>query len=537
MIRRSLSLIKANTSNHLVCHSGKFWKFTDKIYPESPEMVVGIAGDSGYFFPAPLAFPSKKFRKDAFHPIPFGLMHLPYSLIIQILLLSFLFSCNSNTSEKASLPNIIVLLADDLGYGDLSCYGSQSIHTPNLDQFASKGMRFTRFYAGSAVCSPSRACLLTGKFPLRFGITRHFNDREMHLTPKAVTLPQLLKKQGYSTAHIGKWHLGGLRIQDFEARQKGEEALPGPMEHGFDHYLCNIEDPLIRPDLIKNRQLYRGGGKTMVRNDQRADMITKHWTEIKIDEAIGLLEDWKEKEQPFFLNLWFDVPHTPYEPAPEPHLSRYKALGAEGDQLFFRSMVSHLDAEIGRLMEKLEELGLKENTLILFASDNGPAFQGSPGPFKGGKTDLHEGGIRVPMMAIWSGKIPANSYSFQTVHMADFLPTILSATGNTEIPQDLDGINVLPHLTSGINLERKTLFWQMDLYTFFQNQGPKPRPYATTVALNGRWKMLADSLMPTELFDLETDHRELYNLLGEESEMEEMLVGELERFLAAPRVK
>ena len=122
------------------------------------------------------------------------------------------------SAVSARMPNVVFIVADDLGYGDLSCYGSQSIHTPNLDKLASEGMRFSRFYAGSAVCSPSRACLLTGKFPLRFNVTRHFNDREMHLSPKAVTIPQLLKKQGYATAHIGKWHLGGVRIQDFEAR-------------------------------------------------------------------------------------------------------------------------------------------------------------------------------------------------------------------------------------------------------------------------------------------------------------------------------
>ena len=446
-----------------------------------------------------------------------------------------ILSCHS-LEKHTPPPNIIVLLADDLGYGDLSVYGSQSIHTPNIDHLASEGMRFSRFYAGSAVCSPSRACLLTGKFPLRHGVTRHFNDREMHLTPLATTIPQLLKNQGYQSAHIGKWHLGGLRIQDFEARQKGKSALPGPLEHGFDHYLCNIEDPLIRADLITNRQLYRQGGNTMVRNDQRADTIHKHWTEIKVDEAISLLDRWKEAKQPFFLNLWFDVPHTPYEPAPEPHLSKYEKLGATGDQLYFRSMVSHLDAQIGRLMEHLEKLNLKENTLILFTSDNGPAFQGSPGPFKGGKTDLHEGGIRVPMIAVWPDKIPANTYSFQTAHLADFLPTICEVAGVKELPGDLDGLSLIPHFIHQEEIERDVLLWQMDLYTFYQNQGEKPQPYATTVAMKDRWKMLADSLRPTELFDLEADHRELYNLLGTQSEKEAELQKAIEAFLAAPRV-
>ena len=149
-------------------------------------------------------------------------------------------ACNSpseNASETAEKTNILILLADDLGYGDLSSYGSQSIETPYLDDLASAGMRFTRFYAGSAVCSPSRACILTGKFPLRFNARKHFNDQEMHLPPESVTLPEILKKEGYHTAHIGKWHLGGLRPMDYEARQNGEEALPGPLEYGFEYYL------------------------------------------------------------------------------------------------------------------------------------------------------------------------------------------------------------------------------------------------------------------------------------------------------------
>ncbi|MEL6592116.1 MAG: sulfatase-like hydrolase/transferase, partial [Bacteroidota bacterium] len=224
----------------------------------------------------------------------------------------WLFGC-SRTPVSQTPPNIIILLADDLGYGDLSCYGSQSIHTPNLDALARQGMRFARFYAGSAVCSPSRASLLTGKFPLRYNITRHFNDREMHLPAGIPTLAKHLQGAGYHTVHIGKWHLGGIRIQDFEARTFGEAANPGPHEHGFTHYLCNIEDPLVRADLIKNRQLYRQGGKTLVRNDQRIPEISQHWTEIKIDEAIRAIADAQAGQKPFFLNLWFDVPHTPYE--------------------------------------------------------------------------------------------------------------------------------------------------------------------------------------------------------------------------------
>lgn len=458
------------------------------------------------------------------------------------LLLSFclllIMSCatSSNEAKKANTsPNIIILLADDLGYGDLSTYGSQSIHTPNIDALAAKGMKFSRFYAGSAVCSPSRASLLTGQFPLRFNITRHFDDREMHLPANTPTLPKVLQQEGYATAHIGKWHLGGIRIQDFEARTKGEAANPGPMQHGFTHYLCNIEDPLLRPQLIKQRKLYREGGKTLVRNDQRAPEIAKHWTEIKVDEALSFIQKSRSAGQPFFLNVWFDVPHTPYEPAPEPHLSKYEKMGVKGDQLLFRSMVSHLDAQIGRLMAYLEEQQLTEETIIIFTSDNGPAFQGSPGPFKGGKTDLHEGGIRVPMIAVWPGHIPTNTYSFQTAHMTDLFPSLCALAGIETALPELDGMDLSAHLLDQTELDRGLLLWQMDLYKHFQNQGPKPTPFATAIAMKDKWKLLADSLTATELFNLEADHREIYNQLGEEAEIEAELQQALESFFAAER--
>ena len=456
-------------------------------------------------------------------------------LTLSLFLAGIVQAQKTAVADRQPPPNIIILLADDLGYGDLSCYGSQSVETPALDALAREGMRFSRFYTGSAVCSPSRACLLTGKYPLRFNIRQHFTDNQEHLPASATTLPELLRERGYRTAHIGKWHLGGLRPQDYEARQAGRRANPGPLQHGFEHSLTSIEGAPIRPELIKNRQLYRSGGKYMVRNDERAEESGKHWTEIKVDEAITLVDRYAEDDAPFFINVWFDVPHTPYEPAPEPHLSKYKKLGATGDQLYFRSMVSHLDANIGRLIDRLKAKGIFENTIILFTSDNGPAFQGSPGPFRGGKTDLHEGGIRVPAMMVWPGHIPADTYSFNTMHMADILPTLSEAVGIETIQLALDGKRMLTQLTEHTYSERAALLWQMDLYKSFQNQGPKPTPYATTVVTRGKWKMLADSLRPTELFNLEQDHRELYNLLGKHPEIEKELAEVLQRFVTAER--
>jgi len=468
-------------------------------------------------------------------------MKVARKLPIGLAFIFVLIACSENRKSdlklenRVSKPNVIILLADDLGYGDLGCYGSQSIETPNIDELASQGVRFTRFYSASAVCSPSRASLLTGKYPLRFDIRRHFTDNQEHLPKSSTTIAEVLKGEGYETAHIGKWHLGGLRPMDYEARSEGKVANPGPLQHGFDYSLTSIEGAPVRPELISQRRLYREGGKYMVRNDKKAPESDKHWTELKVDEAITLLDGYAERKNPFFLNIWFDVPHTPYEPAPEPHLSKYKALGVTGDQLLFRSMVSHLDANIGRLIKHLKNKGLFENTIILFASDNGPAFQGNPGPFRGGKTDLHEGGVRVPFIAVWKDHFPENTHSFNTIHMADLFPTVLDAVGmNIDMP-NLDGKNKLEQLKNNTYSERDAIFWQMDLYKGFQNQGPKPQPYATSTIVEGKWKLVIDSLGPAALYDLNADHRELYNVLENEPELVKNLSDKLNAFLEAER--
>lgn len=430
-------------------------------------------------------------------------------------------------------PNIILILADDLGYADLGCFGGTAVETPHLDSLAEEGMRWTQFYSASAVCTPTRASLLTGRYPLRFDIRKHFIDREEHLPRGPVTLPKLLREARYATAHIGKWHLGGLNQKHLDDRAN---SIPGPHEQGFEHYLTQLEDPAIRRDLGRTRRLYRDGGQHLVRNDENAPVDDRHWTDIVGAEAIDRVERYHKAGRPFFINLWFTVPHTPYEPAPEPHLSRYEE-GAEGDQLRFRSMVSHMDAKVGELLAKLDELGIAENTLVLFTSDNGPAWEGHPGPWKGGKTDLHEGGIRVPMIARWPGQIPPDTRTDALGHTNDMLPTFCAAAG-IEGPPDLnlDGINLLPQLTKGAPPpDRGTVFWQMDLYKGFQRHAPKPEPYATEIARDGRWKLLAKGGEPVELIDLAADPGETKNLLAEKPAVVQRLTAELRAWLAEPR--
>ena len=440
--------------------------------------------------------------------------------------------------DSTGPPNLIILLADDMGYADPGCFGGKAVRTPNLDALAKSGMRFTQFYAASGVCTPTRVSVLTGRYPLRFDVRRHFRDEQEHLPPGTVTLPKLLKQAGYLTGHVGKWHLGGLHQAHIRDRAN---SMPGPHQHGFDHYLCQNEEQPQRGVLGRERQLYRKGGTCLIRDEKNVPhsdpYYNRHFTDINGDESVRLIEKFHRSGRPFFLNVWWLVPHMPYEPAPEPHFSRYADPNISEDQHCFRSMVSQMDHKIGLIVAKLEELRIRDRTFILFTSDNGGAYQADVGPFKGGKTDLHEGGIRVPMIASWPGIIPAGTVSDTLGHTNDILPTFLAAAG-AAIPAEvqLDGLNLLPHLTEIKPItNRGTVFWQMDLYNHLQRQYPKPKPYATEVARRGRWKLLARDGKPVELVDIQADPYETVNLLGRQPHIEAELTDQLKAFLAAPR--
>ncbi|QDV41157.1 Arylsulfatase [Stieleria neptunia] len=447
---------------------------------------------------------------------------------------------SSAESPSASRPNIIMLLADDLGYGDLSCFGSPAVKTPHLDRLANEGKRFTHFYAGSAVCTPTRASVLTGRYPLRFGITKHFNDVNRWLPESATTVAELLQDAGYRTAHVGKWHLGGLHVDDQGRRLNNQ---PGPRQHGFDVYQTQIEQQPVRGRMGRDRTLFRQGGTVLLRNDQHVGeddaYHSKHLTDANGDFAIELIEGFAAGDKPFFLNLWWLVPHKPYEPAPEPHWSNTAAEGISDDQHRFRSMVQHMDAKVGEILGKLDELGIADNTLVLFTSDNGAAFEGFIGDLKGGKTDLHDGGIRVPMVVRWPAAIPAGQTSDAFGHTNDLLPTFCEAAG-VEVPSELsiDGMSLLPHMKGGpppSDEARGTVFWQLDLYKKIQRHYPKPKPFATEVAMRGKWKLLALRGNPVELFDVEADPNEQQNVIDNHPDLVASLAAELEQWLSTSK--
>jgi len=435
-------------------------------------------------------------------------------------------------------PNIVVLLTDDMGYADPSCFGGKAARTPNLDALATSGVKLTNFYSASAVCTPSRAAILTGRYPLRFDIRKHFNDDEVHLPQSAITLPELLRQAGYRTAHVGKWHLGGLHLKHIQDRAN---SIPGPHEHGFDHYQCQNEEQPIRGQLGKERTLFRQGGTCLIRDDKkvtpRDPYYNMHFTAINGDEAATRIEQFHREGKPFFVNVWFLVPHKPYEPAPAPHWRNTSASDISDDQHRFRSMVAHMDEQVGKIVTKLEELGIRDNTFIFFTSDNGGAFEADVGPYKGGKTDLHEGGIRVPAIASWPAQIPAGKISDEFGHHTDLLPTFCEAAG-VKVPEQakVDGVSLLDHLTTGNPApERGTVFWQMDLYKHLQRHYPKPKPYITEVARQGKWKLTAIDGSPKELFDLDTDPLEEHNVISQNKDRANRMAQDLREFLTAPR--
>lgn len=451
----------------------------------------------------------------------------------------FLILLLSGCSHKKTKPNIILLLADDLGYGDLSCYGSNRINTPNIDQMAKEGVRFTQFYAGSAVCTPTRVSVLTGRYPLRYNVTKHFNDQEMYLQPEILTIPKALKKAGYVSKHVGKWHLGGLNEVHLKDRAN---SMPGPIEHGFDHYLAMLEDPLYRKPAMLERRLYKDGAKHLIRDEQIIEPINKHWTDVKTDEALAFIEKNSTNDKPFFLNLWFDTPHAPYEAAPDISLIPYQEK-AKGDDLLYRSMVTHLDYSIGRVLEKLKELGIEENTVVILTSDNGPAYLGSPGHFKGRKVDFHEGGIRVPAIAWGPGQIKSGEITDKLAHTNDLFPTFCDYAGQ-KIDKDweLDGVSIRSLLNEGDELgDRGLVFWQIALYkhngNYHRTTDKRPDPVVTEVVRKGKWKLLAKDGEAVELFNLEEDPYERWNLMKEYPEMTKELTFALKKWLEEPRME
>ena len=415
------------------------------------------------------------------------------------------FSWGQEQSEPAA-PNILLIVADDMGYGDLSCYGSQTIATPNLDRLAAAGVRCTDGYVSNSVCAPSRAGLMTGRYGSRFGF-EHNLSRPDYVKPEFAgipldepLLPQRLQDLGYRTGLVGKWHLG--------------ESLPEqhPQQRGFDSFFGFLGGSHnYWPTLEKNR---------LLRGTEKPDAIrTPYLTDWFTAEAIDFMTS-PEDEQPWFLYLSYNTPHGPMQ-AKDEDLERYAHIENKARRAYC-AMQYCLDENVGKMIKALKERGELDNTLIVFISDNGGSVEVSHAvnaPLNGTKGTFLEGGIRVPMIFHWPSRLQPQVYQ-QPIISLDFMATFVAAAGGQAPPPGerieregrpkkkgpiYDSVNLLPHFNGGIATPpHETLFWRMAL------RGSAVR--------EGDWKLLRPNSQLPQLFNLKDDISEQHNLIAEQPE-------------------
>ncbi len=415
------------------------------------------------------------------------------------LVLVFLNILRTGAATCDPLPNIVILFADDLGYGDLGCYGHPAIRTPHLDRLADEGLRLTSYYAGSCVCSPSRASLLTGKYPVHCGVTGVFNHNSVSGLPLSeTTLADRLREAGYATFMIGKWHLGHQL-----------EYLP--LNRGFDYWYgvpySNDDNGITVPgnDYLDGPPLPLYENNCVLETGISMDEITQLYTE----KAIRCIQS--ANEQPFFLYLAYTQPHVPLGAS-----ARFRGRSGAG---LYGDAVGEIDWSVGEILSALRSMGLDEHTLVVFTSDNGPMIHmeipgyspdhvkpwdhGSSGPLRGGKFDLYEGGFRVPAILRWPGRIAAATVSSGIVSATDLYPTLLHLAGLSAGQKDQpDGVDQAPFLLHGEPSQRNAVR---------VSYGAKLKAYR-----EGRWKILefsdSEGDPRYELYDLENDISERYDL-------------------------
>jgi len=394
--------------------------------------------------------------------------------------------------EKASRrrPNIVMIMADDLGYGDLSSYGAEDLKTPHIDNLVAAGMQFDNFYANCPVCSPTRASLLTGRYPDLVGvpgvIRTHLRNNWGYLAPQAVLLPKLLKRAGYHTAIVGKWHLG-LQSPNI------------PNERGFDHFHGYLGD--MMDDYYNHR---RHGINYMRLNNKEIDP-KGHATDLFSQWAIDYIKQRAGSKRPFFLYLAYNAPHTPIQP-PKDWLEKVKKRenNINDRRAKLVALIEHMDDGIGKVIASLKKNGLDENTLIIFTSDNGGQLNvgANNGPLRAGKQDMYEGGIRVPMCAVWPGEIKAGSRSQCVSLTMDLFATICEAAG-VAVDHEVDGRTILPTLLGKRQpAEDRFLFW-------VRREGGGYGGRAYYAARYSDFKLVQNSpFEPMQLYNLKDDPQE-----------------------------
>ncbi len=453
------------------------------------------------------------------------------------LCLVFLSSCLSSSvaDEPARKPNIVLIVADDLGYGDLGSYGQKLIQTPHLDRLAAEGLRFTDFYAGSPVCAPSRCTLMTGKHPGHAyvrdnweagGWKEHDAEGQLPLLPGTETLGRILQDAGYKTACIGKWGLGG------------PDSTGAPNKQGFDHfygYLCQRQAHNFYPTHLWD-------------DDQRVELEGNVWKnltgphyahDLMTEDALQWTKS--QGEDPFFLLLTYTVPHLALqvpEDSMEPYIGEWDDPPYDGKRGYlphptpraaYAGMISRMDRDVGRLMAQLEEMGVGEDTLVMFTSDNGATYDiggahseffESNGELRGAKGSVYEGGMRVPLIARWPGKVPAGEVTTAMGAFWDFMPTLAEVSG-AETTEESDGMSLMPVLQGEVAPKGRTLYWEFPSYGHQQ------------ALRQGDWMLVRRFLgnkkkTSTELYNLAEDLSQKNDLAAKHPELVERMLKRME---------
>lgn len=416
-----------------------------------------------------------------------------------VFLLSFVVAAAPLSAQaqagNAQRPNVVLIITDDVGYGDFGSYGAPDIKTPHIDGLARDGVRLTDFYANGATCTPTRTGLISGRYQQRFALERPLGgsaDRELGLPVTGWSLPQLLKGNGYATALIGKWHLGWRT--EFS-----------PSAHGFDYFFG------FKSGYTDYYQHTAGDGQPDLFENDRPVEIPGYMTDLITERSMRFIE--QNAQRPFFIDVAYNAAHWPYQPPDKPSKARDNArhLGPFDDSTSTRAeyvaMLERADQGVGQILRVLDNLGLRQNTIVILTNDNGGEWLSRNTPLFHHKGTVWEGGIRVPAIIRWPGRVPAGSVSDQVGITMDLTASILAATG-TRVPAEarLEGINLLPVLEGRVPEIERTLFWRVI--------GASPQ----RAVRSGDWKLLFDGARPM-LFNVRTDLGERNDMIGQRSDI------------------
>lgn len=424
-----------------------------------------------------------------------------------------------SASAQTRQPNVIIILADDMGFSDITAFGGNFVPTPNIDRLAKNSLKLNQYYSGAPICSPSRVSLLTGMYPGRWNFSTYLDNKKHNkeaeqadfLSPDAPSIARIFQTAGYATGHFGKWHMGGGRdVKD----------APGFEKYGFDKHVSTYESPDPDPLITATRWIW---------SDK--DSI-KRWDRTKyfVDQTLAFMKSRKGK--PCFINLWPDDVHTPWVPKIGDGYTGKFPIRPE-EEAAFKMVLKEFDAQIGRLLAGLIEIGEDQNTIIIFTSDNGPmpSFRGSrTGGLRGSKLSLYEGGTRMPFLISWPGHIPAGITDDRSeVNAIDLLPSLASLAG-VKLPAGYrgDGINRSAVFTGSPSLRRKSMFWEYGRNEIAFKYPKAPHRSPNLAVRSAEWKLLMNSDgSDVQLYNILKDRNETTNLTSENAKVTRKLKAEL----------